>query len=131
MKRSALSLAVLLAFGATAGAARAQSTPSAGDVLRQSTPAVPAQPAPALPSIGNLPPPPLTRLPSGGQAVAVKSITVEGNRVIDTATLQAEVADAQGQTLTLAQMEEVATRLTASTGPRATSWPAPMCRPRT
>lgn len=54
----------------------------------------------------------MTALGRGSATVAVTSIAVEGNRVIDTATLQAQVRDAAGKTLTLAQMEEYAARLT-------------------
>lgn len=110
MKLSIIGIAVSFAF---ANVAPAQTLPpSAGDVLRQTTPPVPAQAAPSLPAIGNLPPAPMTALARGAAGVAVKSIAVEGNRVIDTARLQSQVQDAVGQTLTLAQMEAVAARLT-------------------
>jgi len=110
MNRSSLSVALSFAF---ANVAFGQTLPpSAGDALRQATPPVPKQQTPALPSIGNLPPAPMTALAGGTAAVAVKAVVVEGNRVIDTAALQAQVADAAGKTLTLAQMEEYAARLT-------------------
>ncbi|TFZ00134.1 ShlB/FhaC/HecB family hemolysin secretion/activation protein [Ramlibacter humi] len=98
---------------ALAGHALAQTPPTAGDVLRQATPpAAPAAPAPALPTIAPLPAP-MKALPGdGGKAVPVRSVRVEGNRVIATDVLQAQVQDAAGKPMTLAQMEELATRLT-------------------
>lgn len=110
MNRSLLSVALTLAFANTAIGQTVP--PSAGDVLRQAVPPAPAQPRAALPAIGNLPPAPMTALAAGTSAVVVRTIAVEGNRVIDTATLQAQVHDAAGKTLTLAQMEEYAARLT-------------------
>lgn len=116
MTRSPLSLAAVLALAAFAQGAHAQSAPpTAGDVLRQATPPAPAVPAatPALPRVGGAAiEPPMTALPQGGPGAPVSSIAIVGNRVIDTATLQALVADQAGRTLTLAQMEELATRVT-------------------
>lgn len=96
-----------------AGHALAQTPPTAGDVLRQATPpAAPSAPAPALPTIAPLPAP-MTALPgTGGQAVPVRGVRIEGNRVIATDVLRAQVQDAVGKSMTLAQMEELATRLT-------------------
>lgn len=95
-------------------AAHAQTPPDIGNALRQSQPPpMPAAPAPALPPIGTSPPaePPMTQLP-GGPTVAVKALEVDGNRVIDTGTLQALVADGAGKTLGLAELEGLALRIT-------------------
>lgn len=95
-----------------APAALAQTPPGIGDALRQAQPpAVPAAPAPALPVIGGTIEPPMTALPAG-PAVTVQTIEIVGNRVIDTAMLAALVADGIGQSLTLAELEALALRLT-------------------
>ena len=110
MNRSIIGIAISFAF---ANVAFSQTIPpSAGDALRQAVPPVPAQPPSTLPAIGNLPPAPMTALGDGSVSVSVKSVAIEGNRVIDTASLQSQVADAAGKTLTLAQMEEYAAKLT-------------------
>jgi hemolysin activation/secretion protein len=92
----------------------AQTPPNIGDALRQSQPPpIPVAPAPALPAIGGTQPiePPMTQLP-GGPAVEVKELQVEGNRVIDTATLQALVADGAGKSHSLPELESLALRIT-------------------
>jgi len=107
-------IATTLCLFSWAGVSFAQALPNIGDALRQSQPPpMPAAPAPALPAIGGTPPiePPMTQLP-GGPTVQVKSLRVEGNRVIDTATLQALVADAAGKALSLQELEAVALRIT-------------------
>lgn len=50
-------------------------------------------------------------LPSGAPFL-VKSIQITGNKKIDTATLHALVEDAEGQSLTIAQLEKVIFRIT-------------------
>jgi len=107
-------IATTLCLFSWAGVSFAQTLPNIGDALRQSQPPpMPAAPAPALPAIGGAPPiePPMTKLP-GGPTVQVKAVRVEGNRVIDTATLQALVADAAGKALSLQDLEDVALRIT-------------------
>lgn len=84
--------------------------PSPGDILRQTTP-----PA-ALPTP---PSPPLTLPESAGQGeqatvrIAVREITIEGNTLIPTAELAPMVAEAQGGTITLGDLNQAAARLTA------------------
>ena len=109
--RSAVSLAVLCA----AGWAQAQSVPlpNAGTVLNE----LPSRPAPApaapLPKLGGVDlKPPMKALPAGGKAIRVQRFEITGNRVIDTATLRAQLGEGADQELTLAGIEEVATRLT-------------------
>jgi hemolysin activation/secretion protein len=112
MKLSPISMAVALAL--TAGFVHAQTPPTIGDALRQTTPPVaPAKPAIALPQVGNDQKieAPMSTLP-GGPTVMVKQIEVVGNRVIDTATLIALVADGAGKTLSLPELEALAQRIT-------------------
>lgn len=113
-----IALALALALGSVA--ALAQTVPNAGDALRQAQPpVVPVAPAPALPPIGGTKAiePPMTALPNtpgspSAPQVNVKSIEVIGNRVINTATLTALVADGAGKTLTLPELEALAQRIT-------------------
>ncbi|MEX8518617.1 MAG: ShlB/FhaC/HecB family hemolysin secretion/activation protein [Leptothrix sp. (in: b-proteobacteria)] len=113
LKPSALAVAISLALAATAAAA--QTVPNIGDALHQvQPPEVPAPRTPAVPQIGGAQQPiepPMTALP-GGPKVEVKAIEVIGNRVIDTASLAALVADGAGQALTLADLEGLAQRIT-------------------
>ena len=112
LNRAQVAVAISLALATTL--AVAQSTPNIGDALRQvQPPVVPAKPAPALPAVGGVAQieAPMTALPGGAQ-VAVKQIEVVGNRVIDTATLAALVADGVGKSLTLTELEALAQRIT-------------------
>ena len=95
-----------------AASAGAQTLPNIGDAVRQAQPpAKPVAPAP-LPSIGGQTiEPPMSSLPSGPK-LEVKSISVVGNRVIATATLSALIADGSGKTLSLAELEALAQRIT-------------------
>ncbi|HZY19063.1 MAG TPA: POTRA domain-containing protein [Ramlibacter sp.] len=109
VRRTTLSLAVLSAFQL----AHAQAVPDAGTVLQQLPQPLPSRPAAPLPALGGKPTePPMAALPRGGREIAVQRFELVGNREIDTASLQAEIAGAAGKPLTLAQIEEVATRLT-------------------
>jgi len=94
---------------------RGQSVPNIGDAMRQAKPPeVPSAPAPILPSIGNDSGQievPMSALPSGPR-VDVRKIDIVGNRVIETATLQVLVADGAGKSLTLAELEGLALRIT-------------------
>jgi len=108
---SKLTVAVSLVFASTAFA---QTVPNIGDALRQAQPpAIPAQPVPALPQVGGTQQieAPMTALPNGPK-VEVNQLEVVGNRVIDTATLSALVADGVGKTLTLTELENLAQRIT-------------------
>ncbi|NHZ37362.1 ShlB/FhaC/HecB family hemolysin secretion/activation protein [Massilia sp. CCM 8692] len=114
LQPSTLSLALGLILGGAAVHAQAQQPPTIGDAVRQAQPLPPplARPAPPLPVPGGPAPAALQALPGGGAAVAVRQFALEGNRVIDSATLLALLAPEQGQTLTLAQLDELATRIT-------------------
>ena len=112
LKPTQVALAVALAVATTLAAA--QATPNIGDALRQAQPpVVPAKPAAALPAVGGAPQieAPMAALPGGAQ-VAVKQLEVVGNRVIDTATLAALVADGAGKSMTLPELEALAQRIT-------------------
>lgn len=109
---SKTSFAILCTFAAST--AVAQSVPNIGDAMRQSQPPQPpAQAAPALPQLGGVPQieAPMTALPNG-PSVEVKTLEIVGNRVIDTATLTALVADGTGKNQTLAELENLAQRIT-------------------
>ena len=95
------------------GSANAQIAPNAGDVLRQVTPATAPQSEPqSLPQIGGIQiEPPMKRLPSG-PTLEVKAIRILGSRVLPVQELQDIVKDAIGKSLTLSELEDVATRLT-------------------
>ena len=85
-------------------------TPGAGSILQQIQPAVPQ--VPSSTDTG------LSIRQEGGERLPatapflVKSIRITGNKVFDTATLHALVADAEGHELTLGQIEELATKIT-------------------
>jgi len=106
------SAAVLLSLS---GFVLAQTVPNIGDALRQSQPPnVPAQPPAVLPQVGGVSQAieaPMAALPNGPK-VDVTAIAVVGNRVIDTATLEALVADGAGKSLTLPELETLSQRIT-------------------
>lgn len=85
--------------------------PSAGSILQQVQPALPAAPQSTRPALqiqsGTAP-----ALPASAP-IAVKAIRIVGNTVFSTETLQALTADAEGKTATLPQLEQLAARITA------------------
>ena len=112
---STLSLALGLACAALgAQAQQAPQVPNIGDALRQvQPPALPEPETPALPTIGGAPiEPPMQALPGGGPSVKVDHFAIVGNRVIDSAPLLALMQPDQGRTLSLAELEDIATRIT-------------------
>jgi hemolysin activation/secretion protein len=83
-----------------------------GSILQQVQPSQPFAPpprgeAPSLNNQENAPAPPV-RPPV---SVDVKSIQILGNTLVETDTLHGLVADAEGKTLTLDQLDEMATRI--------------------
>lgn len=83
-----------------------------GTILRQVQPSQQAVPSPRgerppLSNEGNIPPPPVRP----AVTVDVKSINIIGNTLFETATLHALVADAEGKSLTLDQLDEMAGRI--------------------
>jgi len=107
-KRAVLLLAAAPLFTAHA----ADPAPGVGDILQQVQPSqpFPTPPrgeAPAFNNQDNAPPPP-ARPPV---SVDVKSIKILGNTLVETDTLHGLVADAEGKSLTLDQLDEMATRI--------------------
>jgi hemolysin activation/secretion protein len=74
--------------------------------FRQAVPS-PRRERPAINNEGNNPPTP----ERPAVAVDVKTINIIGNTLFDTATLHALVADAEGKSLTLDQLDEMAARI--------------------
>lgn len=105
-------LASLLALPcAVQAASPAVTPPGSGDILQQLKPAQPPMPAPANTGLqvqqGSS-----ESLPAG-QAFPVKQVRIVGNTLVDTATLHALVAVAEGRSITLQQLEELARQITA------------------
>ena len=102
---------LLLAFAPFTALAAGQGIPDAGSILQQIQPSKP--PLPSANGTG------LTIEQADGSKLPpsvpffVKGIQIMGNTLVDTTTLLALVADAQGQTLTLTQLGELAARITA------------------
>lgn len=99
-------LAVLLAFSQQT----AQAAPDAGTILQQVKPVAP--PVPSSSGTG-------LKIEREGAAqwppsapFEVKTIQLSGNTLFDTKVLHALVADAEGKTLTLAQLDELAAKIT-------------------
>jgi hemolysin activation/secretion protein len=92
------------------GSALAQ--PNISDVLRQVSPSQQQQkPGPVLPAIGeDKPLPPLKKL--AGPKIKVNKLAIVGNRSLPTQDLLALVKSAEGQNLTLGDLEELAARIT-------------------
>lgn len=103
---AALSLVSLDAY-----AADPQATPNAGSILQQLQPAVPAVVKPPAPTLEVRPQGDAGLPPS--QPIPVKALRITGNTAFATATLHALVADQEGRSLTLPQLEELAGRITA------------------
>lgn len=102
---------MFVVFFSLAAQAADTAAPDAGSILQQIQPAAPLSPAPAgtgltieRESTLGLPP---------GIPFEVKAIRISGNTLFDTPTLHALIADAEGKSLTLAQLGELAARLTA------------------
>ncbi|MBC7729842.1 MAG: ShlB/FhaC/HecB family hemolysin secretion/activation protein, partial [Microbacteriaceae bacterium] len=85
--------------------------PNAGTLLQQAAPQ-PAATAPARASGLAVEPTPGAALPATAP-FEVTALLLSGNTRFDTATLLALVADAQGQRLTLAELDTVVSRITA------------------
>jgi hemolysin activation/secretion protein len=105
-----LALAILTALAPLAALAAPPGTPDSGTILQQlkpTTPPPPESPATGLSVEGERAAPPPSSAP-----FPVKSLNISGNTRFDTATLHALVADAEGQTLTLTQLNAVANRIT-------------------
>jgi hemolysin activation/secretion protein len=102
--------AVLLA-SLDAHAAGPEMTPNAGSILQQLQPAVPAAAQPDAPKLEVKPKSDASLPPS--QPIPVTTLRITGNTAFSTETLHALVADQEGKSLTLPQLDEVAGRITA------------------
>jgi len=112
MTATRLVAAVVLVLSLAPGA-HAQQSPTPGAVQRSLDRAV----APSLqretpPEIEQQAPPDQTAVPAGGPRFLVKRFTFRGNALYTEAQLRAEIADREGQQLTLAEIYAVADRLT-------------------
>ncbi len=103
-------LAAYIPFIPLAVQAQAPVPPGAGAILQQVQPGAKPTPTPSGTGLtierqdgAKLPP---------GAPFLVKTLQIAGNTLFATATLHALVADAQGKSLTLAQIDELAARIT-------------------
>lgn len=104
------SITLTLAFAA-AFPALAQTTPDAGQTLRQTQPPVLQAPR-TSPGISIQPPAASPTLP-GGMAVALKSLSFAGNTVFTQDQLQAVLGEVSGKTYDLAGLRGLAERISA------------------
>ena len=115
MKNNLLEMSTFaLLLGATLHAAAA-SPPGIGEVLQQASPAAePPSKATPLPRIEGKPADegPLSVLPGNLPSIAVRGFQFTGNDVYTQAQLHPLVRDAEGRELTIAQLDDVATRIT-------------------
>lgn len=103
--------ALLSALALPAAQAAELAPPNAGSLLQQAAPQ-PATSAPARDSALSIKPTAGATLPATAP-FEVKALLLSGNTRFDTATLLALVADAQGQRLTLTELDTVVARITA------------------
>lgn len=94
-----------------AALAAGPTTPDAGTLLQQLKPVAPPEPASTQPPVLK-PPAKAAQTARPSAPFLVRAIRISGNTLFDTATLHTLVADAEGQPLTLAQLEAVAERIT-------------------
>lgn len=102
---AALMLAALNAHAYQAG------VPNSGAILQQVQPALPPAPLPSQPAL-RIDPANAAGLPASAP-FTVSAIRVTGNTAFGAGVLHALVADAEGKTFTLPQLEAVAGRITA------------------
>ena len=88
-----------------------QNTPGAGSLLQQAEPRLAPLPLPSGTGL-QITPAPTPGLPRSAPFL-VQRIEIIGNTVVSTPTLQALLAQAEGQQLTLAQLGELASRITS------------------
>lgn len=102
--------AMLLALAPWTSQAAGPAVPDAGAILQQLAPVTPPAPAPAGTGL-TIKRDNRESLPSSAPFL-VKSIRIIGNKKIDTATLHALVAEGEGKTLTLAELDKLVLRIT-------------------
>ena len=103
-------VSLLTLSGAVHAAAPAGVPPGSGDILQQLKPVQPPMPAAANPGLQ-------VQKDSGeplpaSQPFAVRQVRIVGNTLFDTATLHALVAAAEGRSITLQQLEDLARQIT-------------------
>ncbi|MGH8399915.1 MAG: ShlB/FhaC/HecB family hemolysin secretion/activation protein [Gammaproteobacteria bacterium] len=114
MRHSNLSMAALLAVVFSlhhAQAAPPPANPPTPGAVQATLPKAPA-PAPKQAAPVSAPQSTTPSVAAGGVAVTVKQFDLSGNTVFDTATLQAQISQYVGQSLTLADLYKVAQVLT-------------------
>src|ERR1700685_2964551 len=110
MRAGRLLPATLLLMGSSLAAHAAAPAPDAGSLLNQIQPVLPPAPSPNGTGL-NIERGSGAATPEGTPFV-VKTLLISGNDKIPTATLHALVADAEGKTLTLADLERLTDRIT-------------------
>ncbi len=103
-------IAAALVLAGLAPLASAQTPPDAGTILQQLQPALPAPPATSAPSL-KLEPRAESALPQSAP-FEVKRLQITGNTVFATESLHELVAGEEGKSLTLAQVNTLAERIT-------------------
>jgi hemolysin activation/secretion protein len=114
MKSNLFQLASLPLLIAAAFQASAATPPGISEAVQQAMPIAPPvtkAPPPAVEGMSEAEPP-LQSLPGNQSTVTVKGFKFVGNALLGTDQLQAIVADADGKSLSVAQLHEVATRIT-------------------
>lgn len=106
-----LPAALLLAFAPLAAFAAGPLLPDAGAILQQLVPAAPRAPSSSRDGL-TIEQADGSKMPASSPFL-VQSLQITGNTRIDTPTLLALVANAQGKTLTLAELANVAALITA------------------
>lgn len=103
-----------LISGLTSVAYGQQARPDIGNILRENPiPVAPALPEAPLPEIGGKPAEPqLKSLPGGSASVLVKRFDIIGNKQFSSEDLRRLVAEGEGKSLTLSQLEELASKIT-------------------
>lgn len=109
-RRSIPSECLLFGLAVLPGMAAAAAPPDAGSLMQDLRPA----PAERRPDTGSLPaiPEPVARAREAGATVSVRAIRVSGALALPAAELEALVADAAGRSLTLAELDDYARRIT-------------------
>jgi hemolysin activation/secretion protein len=102
--------ALVLAFSTPAAQAASPVAPDAGSILQQIKPVTPPDPSPAGTGL-TIEPEGAAKLPPSAP-FEVKIFQISGNTLFDTPTLHALVADAEGKSVTLPQLGELAARIT-------------------
>ena len=103
--------AALLLATLDANALGQQAPPNAGSILQQLQPSIPVPAQPPAPTLEVKPKNDIGVPPS--RPIPVNKLRITGNTAFPTETLHALVADQEGKSLTLAQLEELAGRITA------------------